>query len=120
MRYRIMNKIYKMLVVIALLMITTGMASASGISTITIGGETQGAKGETKNITVDVSGMSGVGALQLDVTYDKNVMAANSVSFGAIAGGVPAFNINTTTGKVTLGALSTGGLSGTGNLATIS
>jgi len=36
-----------------------GMASATGIDTIVIGGDTQGLNGQTKSVTVDVSGMSG-------------------------------------------------------------
>src|SRR5659263_166491 len=116
-----MNKINSLIIAIVTVIAMIGMASATGIGSITIGGDIQGTNGQTKSVTVDVSGMSAVGALQLDVLYNSAVITVNTVTFGPAAGtGVTASNISNPSGKVTLGVISAAGISGSGTLATIS
>src|SRR5660398_18595 len=116
-----MKKIFNIMVAIAIVMATTGMASATGINSIGISGDTQGQIGDTVSINLDVSGMDGVGALQFDLNYNASVIKANSVAWGSTAtGGLPSSSIDNSAGKVTIGVISTTGISGTGNLATIS
>ncbi len=116
-----MKKINSGIIAIAIVIAMIGIASATGIDTIKIGGDTRGLNGEIKSVTVDVTGMNGVGALKLEILYNPAVITANSVGWGSAVTGLTLadWNINNPSGKVTLGIINASGLSGTGNLATI-
>ena len=97
-----------------------GMSSASGINSLVTGGATTGTNGQDIAVTIEATSMSNVGSLQLNLIYDKNVITASSATTGGMtSGSLFASNIDNVAGKVSLGWVSTTGISGTGTLVTI-
>lgn len=116
-----MRKILTIVTAIIMIIVTTGIVSASGIISITTGGATNGQNGQDVDVTIQATGMDNVGALQLVLAYDKNVINAVDVTNGALASGLFSQFIDTTAGKGNVGWISSPNSigSGTGNLATI-
>jgi hypothetical protein len=113
-----LRKIFIAIMAILTITMAAGMTSASGIDTLKIGGTTTGTNGQDVDVTIDASGMSNVGSLQLNLVYDKNVITTSLATPGSITSG-GLFAPNYGVGKVGLGWISTTGMSGTGTLVTI-
>ena len=108
------------LTTIMLLITMTSYASASGLSAISIGGDTQGTVGDFSTIYLNIEGADTVGSLQLDIMYNPKIIKANVVTAESISqGSIYAFNIDNTAGKVTIGMASTEGVTGSGPLVKI-
>jgi hypothetical protein len=106
---------------VLLLFVTIGMVSAAGLSALSIGGDKQGAVGDYATIYINATGANNLGSLQLDVLYDKSIISANSVMAESLTtGGMFVRNIDNTLGKITIGMISTSGITGNGPLAKIS
>ena len=120
-----MRKILITIVAAMMVVMTIGMTSAvvqaSGLDSLTIGGTTTGTNGQDVSVTINATNMSNIGNLQLELSYDKNVITASNpvIAGGITSGSLFSPNIDNTIGKVTLGWNSTTGMSGTGTLATI-
>lgn len=112
-----MNKMSIWFMCIAILL-TINMASAGQIDKIYIT-NTTGDTGNNVVVSVNATNMKDIGSLQLDVQYDKNILAAENVTGGDLgSGGMFTSKINDT-GKVTIGLISTEGISGNGSIADI-
>lgn len=108
------------LVSFVLLIVTIGMASAGGLNVLSVEGDNQGTTGNFATVYINATGVDNIGSLQLDVLYNPNVINANSVTVESLATGTSGeFNIDNTTGKVTMAFITSGGMTGDGPLAKI-
>jgi hypothetical protein len=120
-----LKKISIVFMVIIMITVMTGMASAvstSGVDSFSIGGATSGMNGQIVAITLNAKNMYAVGTFVLDLRYDQNVMFITSATrsydlTGNIGGGFP----DNTVGLVTIGGTGTppGGVQGSGTVITI-
>ena len=105
---------------VLLLFATVSAASAGGLNTISIGGDVQGTVGDYATIYINVTGSDTVGSLQLDVLYDPSIISADSITAESLTTGsmfVP--NIDNIAGKIRMGLISIGGVTGNGPLVKI-
>ena len=111
-----MNKISAIYIAI-LFVVSANIVSAGGIDKIYVS-NSSGDAGSEIVISVDAVNMNDLGSLQLDIHYDKNVLVAENVTAGnATSGGMFTSNIKDT--GMTIGIISTTGISGSGSIADI-
>jgi hypothetical protein len=104
-------------IICIVLLLTVGTASADGIDKIYIS-NSSGDTGSKITVSVNAENMKNLGSLQFDVQYDKNVLIAENVIAGnATTGGMFTSNIRIT--GMTIGIISTTGISGSGSIADI-
>jgi hypothetical protein len=105
---------------VLLLFATISAASAGGLDTISTGGDTQGTVGGYATMYINATGANTVGSLQLDVLYDQSIISANSITAESLTtGSMFAPNIDNIAGKIRIGLISVGGVTGNGQLVKI-
>lgn len=117
---KIINKSLGLILLTMMAIVFVPQVSAAGLDTISIGGDSQVTIGNYATVYVNVTGASDVGSLQLDILFNPDVIIAQSIiPENLITGSSFAYNIDNTTGKITIGVINTNGINGDGPLAKI-
>lgn len=104
------------LVLLTLLVMHTALAASVTVSAPAV----EAQAGETVEIPLQLKGAQGLGAIHLELSYDPQVLSAESVTRGALAGSNALLESNLDQpGQVVVGVVSLDGISGDGIIATV-
>jgi Cohesin domain len=120
-RYNVGASCAYILVTVVLLVMAANTVVASGVETISVGGDTSGVVGDSATIYISATGVNGLGSINFDVLYDHNIIGAISVTEGNLTSGAFLVSgIHDTEDNVQISLMSLGGISGSGTIAKIS
>ena len=107
-----------MFVLVSLVMAGVLWATAGYAATITVRvASAKAASGEEVEIPITVEGASGIGAVQLELTYDPSVLEAQAVEKGALVGDNTLLDFNVAEpGRLIVGLVTLDGVDGDGDL----
>jgi hypothetical protein len=106
------------IVAIILFALFAGVASAATTS-VTVS-DTKGSPGSTVKVPINITGASNVGAIDIVLTYNSNVLSVTGAEKGAITKNSLFDSNKGTSGIVAMGVADTGGINGDGSIANIS
>jgi hypothetical protein len=116
-REGVIDRMKKLLALIGLLLVVS-FGSAAGL-TVSVS-DTTGAPGDTVEVPINLEGASNVGSMDIVLTYDSNVLRAVAVEAGKLAKTALIESNTAEGGGIIIALADSSGITGDGEVATIS